>query len=105
MGSFGPGHSPSSRGANNALSEALPKHVGLLGPRVVVQNTAWVFMGVFSVAYLLFQKKLLPFKYARFAAKIFFWPTIPITILNRWTNYWTAIDGEGEGREGTNRQV
>ncbi|EWM27303.1 hypothetical protein Naga_101737g2 [Nannochloropsis gaditana] len=44
MGSFGPGHSPSSRGANNALSETLPKHVGLLGPRVVVQNTAWVFM-------------------------------------------------------------
>jgi len=25
--------------------ETLPKHVGLLGPRVVVQNTAWVFMG------------------------------------------------------------
>ena len=48
--------------------------------------------GVFGFTYLLFQKKLLPFRYARLAAKLFFWPTIPITILNRWSNYWTAID-------------
>jgi len=47
---------------------------------------------VFGFTYLLFQKKLLPFRYARLAAKLFFWPTIPITILNRWSNYWTAID-------------
>lgn len=34
-----------------------------------------------------------PIRYARLAAKLFFWPTIPITILNRWSNYWTAVDG------------
>ncbi|KAM3568219.1 hypothetical protein VYU27_009654 [Nannochloropsis oceanica] len=92
MGSFGPGRSSSSGNANKALSDALSKGNGLPGAGALAQNTAWLCMGIFGFTYLLFQKKLLPFRYARLAAKLFFWPTIPITILNRWSNYWTAID-------------
>ena len=49
-----------------------------------------------SVAYVLFQKKLLPRPLTRLAARFYFWPTIPITISRLRMvpphEYWSDVD-------------
>ena len=47
-----------------------------------------IFMGL----YYSFQKKMLSKGMTRFASKLFFYPTFPITVILRLGNYWTEID-------------
>lgn len=40
----------------------------------------------------MFQKKLMPKSFSAICSKWFFYPTFPITLLNRWGNLWTQLD-------------
>lgn len=45
--------------------------------------------------FVAFQKKLLPEELARVVARLYFWPTVPLTILKSWSKgkgLWCAID-------------
>jgi hypothetical protein len=46
----------------------------------------------FAFTFFLFQKKLLPLPVSKFVSKIFFYPTFPLTLLNRIGNYYTRVD-------------
>lgn len=45
-----------------------------------------------AITYLLFQKKMLSKGLSKIVAKIFFYPTMPITAVLRLKNYWTELD-------------
>lgn len=47
---------------------------------------------LFVAVYIAFQKHLLPHSAARLAAEIFFWPTMPITLLSRYNKLRSLID-------------
>ena len=51
-----------------------------------------VAMGTLGALFFLFQKKLLPYRVTKYAARLFFWPTLPFTILRRTHNLWTPFD-------------
>ena len=55
-------------------------------------NIALAILSTSVTAYALFQLKLLPKSVARVVSKIFFYPTLPITALMRYGNYWTPVD-------------
>jgi hypothetical protein len=38
------------------------------------------------------QKKLLPEAIGKYVGRLYFWPTIPLTLATRWSNYWTVMD-------------
>ena len=59
---------------------------------LIFKRLFYGFLATTAVFYLLFQKKLLPKPISKVAAKIFFWPTFPITAALRIGNYWTIID-------------
>jgi atypical dual specificity phosphatase len=48
--------------------------------------------GAAVLVYILFQKKVLPKPVARIVARLYFYPTIPLTILTRLGNYFTEMD-------------
>uniref|UniRef100_A0A7S2CPR4 Tyrosine specific protein phosphatases domain-containing protein n=1 Tax=Florenciella parvula TaxID=236787 RepID=A0A7S2CPR4_9STRA len=50
-----------------------------------------IFVG-WIVLYGAFQKKLLPKAMSRRAAKLFFWPMLPVTYLHRRNALWTRVD-------------
>jgi len=52
----------------------------------------FIFGGLFSFGFLLFQKKLLPLPIAKVASKFYFYPTFPFTAFLRLGNYWTPVD-------------
>ncbi|CAM9444143.1 unnamed protein product [Phaeothamnion confervicola] len=53
---------------------------------------AWA-VGVGIVAtYALFQAHLLPLPVARLVSHLYFWPTMPLTLASRWSNYFTVMD-------------
>lgn len=56
------------------------------------RNGLWILLGASSITYFLFQKKLLPKPISALVAKIFFYPTFPVTALLRLGNYWTPVD-------------
>lgn len=58
----------------------------------VLSKVLWGFAFAFATTYFLFQKKLLPFKAMKFASKMLFLPTFPITAMLRLGNYWTVVD-------------
>lgn len=45
-----------------------------------------------AVVLFMFQKKMLSKRTSKVVSRIFFFPTLPITILMRIGNYWTAVD-------------
>ena len=47
---------------------------------------------VIGGTYVAFQKKLLPKKVSRVAARVYFWPTLPITFGMRWGKLKTQMD-------------
>jgi hypothetical protein len=55
-------------------------------------NVALAVLSTSVIAYIFFQLKVLPKSVARIVSKIFFYPTIPITALMRFGNYWTSVD-------------
>lgn len=63
-----------------------------VNPASVVRAAVWGFFGLGFVAYVLFQKKLLPRPVAKVVSKILFYPTFPITAMMRLGNYWTPVD-------------
>ena len=50
------------------------------------------FFTVFAVTFFMFQKKLLPINVSKVCSKIFFYPTFPLTILNRLGNFYSKVD-------------
>jgi len=46
----------------------------------------------FALGYAAFQKKLLPLSLSRFAARLYFWPTLPFTLGLRRGNLMTVMD-------------
>ena len=42
----------------------------------------------------MFQLQLLPKSWGPWVSKIYFWPTLPFTIIRAFDNYWTKMDGE-----------
>lgn len=58
----------------------------------ILYRLAFGAFGSLVIIYALFQKKFLPKPIARIAARIFFFPTLPLTAFSRWGNYWTHID-------------
>jgi len=50
-----------------------------------------LFSGV-AIVYALFQKKMLPLAASRIVSKVMFYPSMPLTAITRWGNYWTPID-------------
>ncbi|CAM9529881.1 unnamed protein product, partial [Discosporangium mesarthrocarpum] len=58
--------------------------------RMLILGVTLVAAGVF----VLFQKRMLPSSIAPVVSKIYFWPTLPFTVLRAWDNYWTLMDGE-----------
>jgi len=55
-------------------------------------NVAITTFGLSAFIYFLFQKKLLSKSLTKIVARIFFYPTFPITAALRIGNYWTHID-------------
>jgi hypothetical protein len=64
-------------------------HIGLGLTRMF-----YIFFGAAAVTYILFQKKLLPKPISKIVSKLFFVPTMPITVLLRLGNLWTNVDGK-----------
>lgn len=66
---------------------------GRTGGRFIFPPPTWaIAVGAVLITYVLFSKKLLPQPVARVVARIYFWPTMPFTLMSRWSNYWTALD-------------
>ncbi|CAM9173744.1 unnamed protein product [Choristocarpus tenellus] len=61
---------------------------GMLPARMLVVSAAVMIGGI----YALFQLRMLPPTIAPFVSKIYFWPTMPFTVLKAWNNYWTKMD-------------
>jgi atypical dual specificity phosphatase len=55
--------------------------------RLVIASSFFVV-----ATYVAFQKKLLPPAVSKLVAKLYFWPTLPITVGMRHGNLWTDID-------------
>ena len=53
----------------------------------------WGMLGSSVLVYMAFQKHLFPKPIARVVSKIYFYPTVPISISLRLNNYWTFLDG------------
>lgn len=60
-------------------------------PQHLSRVALFIFVGS-TVLYGLFQKKLLPRGMTRLASSYLFWPTLPITLMNRLGNFFTPID-------------
>jgi atypical dual specificity phosphatase len=45
-----------------------------------------------GIIYFMFQKKMLGLRATKIVSKVFFYPTLPITMLMRWGNLWTTVD-------------
>lgn len=46
----------------------------------------------------MFQLQLLPKSWGPWVSKMYFWPTLPFTMIRAFDNYWTKMDGEsGDG--------
>lgn len=58
---------------------------------MVVLGAALAAGGLFG----LFQLHLLPKAWGPWVSKIYFWPTLPFTMMRAFDNYWTKMDGEG----------
>ncbi|KAG5182353.1 protein-tyrosine phosphatase-like protein [Tribonema minus] len=54
--------------------------------------TLWTVGGLALLSYALFQKHLLPEAVGKRVAKLYFWPTMPFTLISRWSNYFTVMD-------------
>jgi len=50
------------------------------------------FFGALVMLYVLNQKKLLPRRLSSIVSRITFWPTLPISLLNRYGRWYTVID-------------
>lgn len=61
-----------------------------LPPKALLLGTALAAGGLFG----LFQLGLLPKSWSARISKVYFWPTLPFTMLRRLDNYWTKMDGE-----------
>lgn len=70
--------------------------IGLLSPdlefNIVGTRLVWGALGAFAILYIMFQKKIMPFAVSKIVSKILFYPTFPITVLNRLGNYWSPVD-------------
>lgn len=61
--------------------------------KILVAGAALAAGGLFG----LFQLSLLPKSWGPWVSKIYFWPTLPFTMLIRLDNYWTKMDGKRRG--------
>lgn len=61
-------------------------------------STALVFGAALAAGGLfgLFQLQLLPKAWGPWVSKIYFWPTLPFTMIKAFDNYWTKMDGESK---------
>ena len=53
-----------------------------------------VALGTAGGIFGLFQLGLLPKSWIAVVSKVYFWPTLPFTVVKRFHNYWTKMDGE-----------
>lgn len=58
----------------------------------ILRRVLFGFFASFGVVYLMFQKKLFNKGATRIISKLLFYPTLPITLLLRYGNIFTAID-------------
>lgn len=61
-----------------------------ISPKIVVVGAALAAGGLFG----LFQIGLLPKSWGPLLSKVYFWPTLPFTLVKRINNYWTKMDGK-----------
>lgn len=58
--------------------------------KALVLGAALAAGGLFG----LFQLRLLPKAWGPWVSKLYFWPTLPFTMIRAFDNYWTKMDGE-----------
>lgn len=61
-----------------------------LPSKALVLGAALAAGGLFG----LFQLRLLPKAWGPWVSKLYFWPTLPFTMIRAFDNYWTQMDGE-----------
>lgn len=82
----GPDHfneNPPRLAPHGALGSSLP-------PKALVVGVALAAGGLFG----LFQLQLLPKSWGPWVSKMYFWPTLPFTMIRAFDNYWTKMDGK-----------
>jgi len=65
-----------------------------LPSKALVLGAALAAGGLFG----LFQLRLLPKAWGPWVSKLYFWPTLPFTMIRAFDNYWTQMDGEPRKR-------
>ena len=60
--------------------------------KAIAMKLFYFFFAGSAVVLFMFQKKMLSKSTSKVVSRIFFFPTLPITILMRIGNYWTAVD-------------
>lgn len=73
-----------------------PPHGG--APGGPVTSTALVLGAALAAGGLfgLFQLRLLPKAWGPWVSKVYFWPTLPFTMIKAFDNYWTKMDGKSK---------
>lgn len=74
---------PARIAPHGALGSSLPSKALVVGVTLAAG-------GLFG----LFQLQLLPKSWGPWVSKIYFWPTLPFTMIRAFDNYWTKMDGE-----------
>lgn len=87
-----PLNSPVSNFGNRISSLFSGSHYAPSMSFIRPSDVGLVAMGALGALFFLFQKKLLPYRVTKYAARLFFWPTLPFTILRRSHNLWTPFD-------------
>lgn len=79
---------------NRINLHSIPLHTAITKDFITVvgMRIMFGFFSISAITYVLFQKKLLPKSITKLVARLFFYPTFPITALLRLNNYWTQID-------------
>ena len=58
----------------------------------IAMKFLYIFFASSAVVLFMFQKKMLSKKTSKVVSRVFFFPTLPITILMRIGNYWSTVD-------------